>query len=92
MSFQAGVIPVSTVTTKTSATTSSAHNRVTYNTSKTLDTVRHSLTDDGQGASGQTATSTTLAKASTCALLTRAAAPRATPQTTKTPKPSSPRP
>ena len=52
MSFQAGVIPVSTVTTKTSATTSSAHNRVTYNTSKTLDTVRHSLTDDGQGSFG----------------------------------------
>lgn len=49
---QAGMIAVSVVTSKTSATTSSAHSRTTYNTSKTLDTVRHALTDDGLGSFG----------------------------------------
>lgn len=40
------------VRTATSTTTSSAHSRVSYNTSKTQDTVRHTLTDDGAGTFG----------------------------------------
>ena len=47
-----GMVATSIVHTKTSATTSSAHNRVTYNTSKTQDAVRHRLTDDGAGSFG----------------------------------------
>lgn len=38
--------------TSTSDTTSSTHNRVSYFTSKTQDTVRHELTDDGAGSFG----------------------------------------
>lgn len=45
-------IATSTITTNTSATTSSSHSRSTYYTSKTQDTVRHTLTDDGAGSFG----------------------------------------
>ena len=41
-----------TRTTNTSSNTSSSHSRVSYNTSKTQDTVRHALTDDGAGTFG----------------------------------------
>ena len=49
MSGQAAVI---TLTTATSSTSSSSHSRTSYQTSKTQDTVRHLLTDDGQGSFG----------------------------------------
>ncbi|MGG4055728.1 hypothetical protein ABEW79_29205 [Delftia tsuruhatensis] len=49
MSEAAAVI---TVRTETSASTSSSHSRTSYQTSKTQDTVRHLLTDDGQGSFG----------------------------------------
>lgn len=45
----AGIV---TKTTQTTATTSSSHSRTSYQTSKTQDTVRHLLTDDGQGSFG----------------------------------------
>ena len=41
-----------TRTTNTSTSTSSSHSRISYNTSKTQDTVRHALTDDGAGTFG----------------------------------------
>lgn len=44
--------PTTTTTTNTTSTTSSAHNRTSYFTSKTQDTVRHELTDDGLGSFG----------------------------------------
>lgn len=49
MSDAAAVI---TVRTETSASTSSSHSKTSYQTSKTQDTVRHQLTDDGQGSFG----------------------------------------
>lgn len=49
MSEAAAVI---TVRTETSASTSSSHSKTSYQTSKTQDTVRHQLTDDGQGSFG----------------------------------------
>lgn len=49
---ESGMVATSVQWSKTSATTSSTHNRVTYNTSKTQDTVRHALTDDGAGSFG----------------------------------------
>lgn len=45
----AGIV---TQTTQTTATTSSSHSRTSYQTTKTQDTVRHLLTDDGQGSFG----------------------------------------
>lgn len=44
--------PVTVKHSSTSTTTSSAHSRTSYNTSKTQDTVRHALTDDGAGTFG----------------------------------------
>ena len=41
-----------TRTTNTNTNTSSSHSRVSYNTSKTQDTVVHALTDDGAGTFG----------------------------------------
>lgn len=52
MTQQAQASPVVVRRTSTSSTTSSSHSRVTYNTSKTQDTVRHALTDDGAGSFG----------------------------------------
>ena len=52
MGGEVGMIATGIVRTATSATTSSAHSRVSYNTSKTQDTVRHTLTDDGAGTFG----------------------------------------
>lgn len=49
MSEAAAVI---TVRTETSASTSSSHSKTSYQTSKTQDTVRHQLTDDGHGSFG----------------------------------------
>lgn len=52
MGGEVGMIATGIVRTATSTTTSSAHSRVSYNTSKTQDTVRHTLTDDGAGTFG----------------------------------------
>lgn len=52
MSAQPGMIATSVIKSSTSSTTSSSHNRVSYNTSKMQDTVRHTLTDDGAGSFG----------------------------------------
>lgn len=52
MSAQPGMIATSVIQSSTSSSTSSSHNRVSYNTSKTQDTVRHTLTDDGAGSFG----------------------------------------
>ena len=52
MGGEAAMIATGIVRTATSTTTSSAHSRVSYNTSKTQDTVRHTLTDDGAGTFG----------------------------------------
>lgn len=52
MNAEVGMYATSILRSSTSASTSSSHNRVTYNTSKTQDTVRHALTDDGAGSFG----------------------------------------
>ena len=52
MGGDVAMISTGIVRTATSTTTSSAHSRVSYNTSKTQDTVRHTLTDDGAGTFG----------------------------------------
>ena len=52
MGGEVGMIATGIVRTATSTTTSSAHSRTSYNTSKTQDTVRHALTDDGAGTFG----------------------------------------
>lgn len=47
-----GSAAVITMRTQTSSTSSSSHSRTSYQTSKTQDTVRHQLTDDGRGSFG----------------------------------------
>lgn len=52
MSATPPTIPISKTTTATSGTRSSTHTRTSYITSKTQDTVKHELTDDGAGSFG----------------------------------------
>ncbi|KFJ12784.1 hypothetical protein DR66_4027 [Delftia acidovorans] len=52
MTGMAAAVVTTTTNTNSTATSTSSHSRTSYQTSKTQDTVRHLLTDDGHGSFG----------------------------------------